>query len=156
MILVHLLLILVVLVVLIIELITPLVLNIPLIAICLIVLLFTLWLFKRARRNGKFPIVASFALVVQSVLFILSIAILVVVTIPNERPEDSPAVVQGIRRFLVAHGFIDKPKAVAPPIVSGGSDKKPAETINAPDAARIQIKIDGDEPKKEEEKKPNP
>jgi hypothetical protein len=155
-ILVHLLLILVVLVALVIELITPLVLNIPLIAVCLIVLLFTLWSFKRARRSSKFPIVASFALAVQGVLFILSIAILVVVTIPHERPEDSPAVVQGIRRFLVAQGLIDKPKVVAPPIVSGDPEKKPAETVNAPDAGKIQIKIDGDEPKKEEEKKPVP
>ncbi len=156
MILVHLLLVLVVLVALILELITPLLLNIPLIALCLAILLFTIWHFRRVRRQGKIPFVASIALGLQSILFIISIAILAVVTIPHERPEDSPAVVQGIRRFLVAQGLIEKPKTIAPPIVSVGGEKPPAETVNAPDAAKIQIKIDGDEPKKEEEKKTNP
>ncbi|MBX3722104.1 MAG: hypothetical protein KF713_09720 [Turneriella sp.] len=148
MILVHLLLILVVLVALVIQLITPLVLNIPVMAVCLLVLIFTLWSFRRARRNSKVPFVAALALLVQSILFIVSIAILVVVTIPNERPEDSPAVVQGIRKFLVAQGIIEKPKTVAPPIVSPTAEKKAAETVNAPDASKIQIKIDGDEEKK--------
>jgi hypothetical protein len=155
-ILVHLLLVLVVLVALIIELITPLLLNIPMIALCLAILIFTIWHFRRVRRQGKIPFVAGIALVLQSILFIVSIAILAFVTIPHERPEDSPAVVQGIRRFLVAQGLIDKPKMIAPPIISNGGEKPKAETINAPDAAKIQINIEGDEPKKEEEKKPNP
>lgn len=152
MILVHLLLVLLVLVALILELITPLLLNIPLIAFCLAVLLFAIWHFKRVRRQGRVPIVASLGLGLQVILFITSIAILAVVTIPHERPEDSPAVVQGIRRFLVAQGLLEKPRTVAPPIISA-EEKKPAETVNAPEASKIQIKIEGDEPKKEEEKK---
>jgi hypothetical protein len=155
-ILVHLLFILVVLVALILQLVTPLVLNIPLIALSLAVLLFTIWSFRRVRRQGKFPFAASLALGIQSILFIISIAILIVVTLPHEAPEDSPAVVQGIRRFLISQGLLDKPKTIAPPIVSGTTEKKAPETLNAPDAAKIQIKIEGDEaavPKKEEEKK---
>lgn len=148
MILVHLLLILVVLVALIFELVTPLILNIPAIAVCLAVLIFTIWSFRRARRNSKIPVVASFALAMQSILFLLSIAILAVVTIPNERAEDSPAVVQGIRKFLVAQGILDAPRIVQPPLVPATAEKKIPETINAPDAAKIQIKIEGDEPKK--------
>ena len=148
MILVHLLLVLLVLVALILELITPLVLNIPLIAFCLAVLLFAVWHFRRVRRQGRFPLVASIGLGLQTLLFILSIAILVVVTIPHERPEDSPAVVQGIRKFLVAQGIIGKPKTVAPPIVSPTAETKIPETVNAPDATKIQIKIEGEEEKK--------
>lgn len=154
-ILVHLLLVLVVLVALILQLITPLVLNIPLIAFCLAVLLFAVWHFRRVRRQGRVPIVASIGLGLQTILFIVSIAILVVVTIPHERPEDSPAVVQGIRKFLVAQGLIEKPRTIAPPMIST-EEKKPAETVNAPDAAKIQIKIEGDEPKKEDERKTTP
>lgn len=148
MILVHLLLVLVVLVALIAQLITPLVLNIPIMALCLIVLLFTVWSFRRARKHSKVPVVASFALLLQSCLFLVSIAVLVVVTIPHERPEDSPAVVQGIRRFLVAQGLIEKPKTIAVPVTAPAAETKPAETINAPDAAKIQIKIEGDDEKK--------
>jgi len=136
----HLLLVLLVLTALLLQLVTPLLLNIPLIAFCLAILLFTIWIFRRARKHSRFPIVASFAVVAQSALFLVSIAILAVVTIPHERSEDSPAVVQGIRNFLIGQGLIEKPKATNP--VALPSETKPAETVNAPDEAKVDIKIE--------------
>lgn len=140
--LVHLLLALLVLTALILQLVTPVVLNIPLIAFCLIVLLLTIWSFRRARRNKQFPIVAGAALGVQSILFLLSIAIFAVVTLPHESAEDSPAVVQGIRNFLVSRGLIESPKSAPPPQVIPTAQEKPPETVNAPDAAKVDIKIE--------------
>lgn len=140
--LVHLLLALLALSALILQLITPVVLNIPLIAFCLTILLLTVWSFRRARRQKKFPIVATTALGVQSILFLLSIAILAVVTIPHESAEDSPAVVQGIRNFLISRGLIETPKTAPRPQVVPASEEKPPETVNAPDAAKVDIKIE--------------
>lgn len=141
--LVHLLLALLVLTALILQLVTPVVLNIPLVAFCLIILLLTVWSFRRARRHKKFPIIATAALGVQGILFLLSVAILAVVTIPHESAEDSPAVVQGIRNFLVSRGLLEKPRTAAPaPQIVPTSEEKPPETVNAPDAAKVDIKIE--------------
>lgn len=140
--LIHLLLILLVLTALILQLITPIVINIPLMAFCLSILVFTVWFFRRARRHHKIPVVASAALGVQSILFLLSIAIFAVVTIPHESAEDSPAVVQGIRNFLVSRGLIESSKTAPPPQLPAASQEKPPETVNAPDAAKVDIKIE--------------
>jgi hypothetical protein len=148
-ILIHLLLILSVLVALLLQLIMPLVLNIPLIAFILAVLVFSIWHFKRRRSKGKFPIVASVALMLQGMLFILSLAIFFVVTIPHESAGDSPAVVQGLRRMILGES--------QPVAESATSAAKPGETLNAPDEKKIQITIEGEEPAKTaEEKKSEP
>jgi len=141
-ILVHLLFILLVIVALLIQLVTPVVLNIPVIAFCVLILLITYGFWRRARRAKKVPIVAGFALLIQSLLFALSVAILVVVTIPHESPEDSPAVVQGIRRMLVSYGLIEKPQNTAPAPAKPNEEKKAPENFNAPDAGKVEIKID--------------
>lgn len=140
--LVHLLFVLLVITALILQLVTPVVLNIPLIAFCLGILLVTIWSFRRARRNKSFPIVASAALGMQAILFLTSIAIFAVVTIPHESAEDSPAIVQGIRNFLASRGLMETPKTAPKPQIVPASEEKPPETVNAPDAAKVDIKIE--------------
>lgn len=149
MILVHLLLLLCVLVALILQLIMPLVLNIPLIAFILAVLVFSIWHFRRRRSKGGFPIVASVAMVFQGVFFLLSIAVLFVVTIPHESAGDSPAVVQGLRRMIMGEA--------APVAEQATAESKPTGTLNAPDEKKIQITVEGEDPAKPaEEKKSEP
>ncbi|HRP70140.1 MAG TPA: hypothetical protein PLY93_11460 [Turneriella sp.] len=144
--LIHLLFLMLLLTALLVQLVTPLVLNIPMMALILLIFIITIGLFKRARKKKRFPIVASLSLLLQSILFCTSIAIFVGITIPYERPEDSPAVVKGIRRFLVAQGFLEN---TAIPSASGVEDanrgENPPATINAPEASKIEIKIE-DEP----------
>lgn len=142
MLLVNLLLIAVVFVALFIQLITPLIINIPVMALCLIALVVAIWHFRRARQKSRIPISASFALVVQSLLFAVSVFILVAVTIPHESAHDTPAIVLGLRKFLASQGLIDMPREDIKP--AAGADKSAPVTINAPDAAKIEIKIEDD------------
>lgn len=142
MLLVNLLLIAVVFVALFIQLITPLIINIPVMALCLIALVVAIWNFRRARQKSRIPISATFALVIQSLLFAVSVLILVAVTIPHESAHDTPAIVLGLRKFLASQGLIDMPREDMKP--AAGADKAAPVTINAPDAAKVEIKIEDD------------
>ena len=144
MLLVNLLLIAVVLLALVFQLITPLILNIPAIALCLIALVVAIWHFKRSRMKARVPIFATFTLIVQSLLFVVSIFILVAVTIPHESATDTPEVVLGLRKFLASQGLIDPPReTVKTTAGSTGAEKAAAPvTVNAPDAAKVEIKIE--------------
>lgn len=128
------------------QLITPLVLNLPAAALILIGLIMAVRNFRRRREASRLPVFAALNLLLQSSFFILSIAIIAVITVPNESPEDSPAVVQGIRRFLVSQGWLDKPRVVTLPQPAAPAGETAAE-VNAPDPAKVEIKIDDDEKK---------
>ncbi len=140
MLLVNLLLLAVVVVALFVQLITPLIINIPVMALCLIALVIAIWLFRRARQKSKFPVSATFALVLQSLLFSLSVFILVAVTIPHESAQDTPAIVLGLRKFLASQGLTDMPRESEKPVVGG--EKTPPATVNAPDVAKVEIRIE--------------
>lgn len=140
MLLINLLLVAVVIVALFIQLITPLIINIPVMALCLIALVVAIWHFRRARQKSKIPISATFTLVLQSLLFAVSVFILVAVTIPHESAHDTPAIVLGLRKFLASQGLIDMPREPEKPLASG--EKATPATINAPDAAKVEIKIE--------------
>lgn len=139
--LINLLLIAVVIVALFVQLITPLILNIPVMAIILIALVVAIWHFRRARTKSRVPVFATLTLVIQSLLFGLSIFILVVVTIPHESAHDTPAIVLGLRKFLASKGLIDPPRE---PEKAGTAAAQPM-TVNAPDLSKVQIKIEDDE-----------
>lgn len=121
------------------QLFTPLILNIP--AIALVVIAFTLaaLYFRRRRQKVRLPVFAGLNLVVQTIFLLLSFAIFFAITLINESPEDSPAVVQGIREILVSRGWIAKPRAVPAP---GVPVKAAAERVNAPDASAVQITVE--------------
>ena len=152
MILVHLLFLLISLTALIVQLVTPVVLNIPVMAVILLLFILTLVFFKRARKVRVFPVFASLALLVQSVFFITSIAIFIAITLPYERPEDSPAVVQGVRKMLKKQGFLEAlPETSSPPPTTNGKDAGTGTTqvdVNAPDAGKIQIEVEDSHDKK--------
>ena len=142
MLLINLLLVAVVIVALFIQLITPLIINIPVMALCLIALVIAIWHFRRARQKSRIPISATFTLVLQSLLFAVSVFILVAVTIPHESAHDTPAIVLGLRKFLASQGLIDMPREEAKTTASG--EKAPPVTVNAPDAAKVEIRIEDD------------
>jgi hypothetical protein len=148
--LIHLLLIPLVIIALFLQLLTPVVMNIPLIAFCFIGLAMAIWAFRRSRREGGFPLFSSLNLLIQTALFLLSLTILIAVTIPSESDGDSPAVVQGFRQFLASQGLIDKPKPMSPKVSiepPRREEQKPVETVNAPDVSKIKITIDDETPK---------
>jgi hypothetical protein len=124
------------------QLVTPLILNIPAIAVILIAFLLAVVYFRRRRQKSRLPVFAGLNLVVQAVFLILSIAILFVITLPNESPEDSPAVVQGIRNILISRGWIAKPKLSTPPIVSGTAADAAKEQPTAADTSAVKITIE--------------
>lgn len=125
-------------VVLVAQLVTPVVLNIPCIAIAFLALVIAIWGFRRARRNKKLPVLSFINLTLQAALFVISLGIMIFITLPHESAGDSSAVVQGVRKFLVAEGIIDKPGGFKP---SAAPEKAP-ETLNAPDQAKVEIKIE--------------
>lgn len=126
------------------QLITPLVLNLPAAALILIGLIMAVRNFRRRRESSRLPFFAGLNLLLQTCFFILSVAIITVITIPNESPEDSPAVVQGIRRFLASQGWLDQPRTVTLPQPAAPASESTAD-VNAPDPGKVEIKIDGDE-----------
>ncbi|AFM13407.1 hypothetical protein [Turneriella parva] len=146
MLLVNILLVAVALIALVIQLFTPVIINIPAMAVCLIALIAAIWHFKRRRREAKLPIFAGLVLVLQAGFFMLSIGIFTVVTLPNENPEDSSSVVHGIRQILIANGIIEKPKVLPkPPEPSAATiPAVSAETVNAPEEGAVKISVDGD------------
>lgn len=139
------------------QLFTPVILNIPAIAVVLIAFALALLYFRRRRRNTRLPVFAGLNLAVQTVFLLLSIAILVVITIPNESPEDSPAVVQGIRNILVSQGWIAKPKNITLPATPKPQDEAANGSVNAPDASAVQITVeDAEKPAAKEAEAQNP
>ncbi len=143
MLLVNILLFAVALIALVIQLFTPVIINIPAMAVCLIALVVALWHFRRQKAAKKLPVSATLNLILQTLFFIMSLGIFAVITLPNERPEDSSSVVHGIRQILIANGFIDKPKKISLP-VAGESAPAVAETVNAPEQGAVQISVEGD------------
>lgn len=124
------------------QLVTPVVLNIPAIAVILVSFSIAIFYFRRRRKKTRWPLFAALNLVMQAAFLMLSFAIFFVVTLPNESPEDSPAAVQGIRQLLVRHGWIAKPKAIAPPAVTPPQAETSPERVNAPEAAAVQITVE--------------
>jgi hypothetical protein len=144
--LVNILLIAVALIALIVQLFTPVILNIPAMAVCLIALVAAIWHFKRRRRDSRLPVFALLVLLLQVSIFALSIGIFAVITLPNEHPEDSSSVVHGIRQILIANGIIEKPKMLPKPPESSTTNipAASAETVNAPEEGAVKISVDGD------------
>ncbi len=124
------------------QLLTPVILNIPALAVVVITFVIAVFYFRRRRQKTRLPVFAGLNLVVQALFLVLSIGILVVITIPNESPEDSPAVVQGIRNILVSQGLIAKPKTSASPAVPQNATETVKEPVNAPDASAVQITVE--------------
>lgn len=143
MLLVNILLVAVALIALVIQLFTPVIINIPAMAVCLIALIAAIWHFRRRRREAKLPIFAGLVLVLQIGFFVLSIGIFTVITLPNEHPEDSSSVVNGIRQILIANGIIDKPKALPKPPEAAAAPVA-AETVNAPEEGAVKISVEGE------------
>lgn len=124
------------------QLVTPLILNIPAIAVVLIAFLLAVVYFRRRRQKSRLPVFAGLNLIVQAVFLILSIAILFVITIPNESPEDSPAVVQGIRNILISRGWLAKPRTLPLPSAARPQGEEGSERVNAPESAAVQITVE--------------
>ena len=124
------------------QLFTPIILNIPAIALVLVGFSVAVLYFRRRRQKARLPFFAGLNLLAQTVFLLLSFAILFVITIPNESPEDSPAVVQGLRNILVSRGWIAKPRTLPLPPVAMPQAEESGERVNAPDAAAVQITVE--------------
>lgn len=140
--LIHLLLLALSAIALVFQLFTPIILNIPAMAVVLLTFALAALYFRRRRRKVNFPLFAGLNLLLQGFLLMLSFAIFFVITLPNESPEDSPAVVQGIRNILVSQGWIPKPKSIAPPDVRPKQAEDSPERVNAPDASAVTITVE--------------
>lgn len=139
------------------QLFTPVILNIPAIAVILIAFAFAVFYFRRRRQKTRLPVFAVLNLALQSVFLLLSFAIFFVITIPNESPEDSPAVVQGLRQILVSQGWIAKPRTVTLPAAGHPQGEPATERVNAHDASAVQITVeDADKPAAKEAEAQNP
>ncbi|MFZ5627698.1 MAG: hypothetical protein ACOY5B_01115 [Spirochaetota bacterium] len=139
------------------QLFTPIILNIPAIAVILLAFVLAALYFRRRRRQKAVPVFAVLNLALQSVFLLLSFAIFFVITIPNESPEDSPAVVQGLRQILVSQGWIAKPRTVTLPAAGQPQGEPATERVNAPDASAVQITVeDADKPAAKEAEAQNP
>lgn len=139
------------------QLITPVILNIPAIAVVLIAFALAVVHFRRRRVKSALPVFAGLNLVLQGAFLVLSFAIFFVITLPNESPEDSPAVVQGIRQVLISHGWIAKPKTITPPVVGQPQTEATPERVNAPDTSAVQITVeDAEKPASKEPEVQNP
>lgn len=128
---------------LVIQLFTPVIINIPAMAVCLITFIVAIWHFRRQKAAKKVPLLAALNMLFQMCFFIVSLGIFAVITLPNEHPEDSSSVVHGIRQILIANGIIDKPKNLSKPVESVVSPPV-SETINAPDQGAVQITVEGE------------
>lgn len=142
MLLVNILLIALAFIALVIQLFTPVIINLPAMAVCLIALVAAVWHFKRRRRDSRLPVFAAVVLVLQVAIFALSIGIFAVITLPNEHPEDSSSVVHGIRQILIANGIIEKPKTLHKPPEANATPV--VETVNAPEEGAVKISVEGE------------
>lgn len=122
------------------QLFTPIILNIPAIAVVLVGFSVAVLYFRRRRQKARLPFFAGLNLLAQTVFLVLSFAILFVITIPNESPEDSPAVVQGLRNILVSQGWIAKRRTL--PSVASPQGEAGSERVNAPEATAVQITVE--------------
>ncbi|GAB4435476.1 MAG: hypothetical protein OHK0011_18660 [Turneriella sp.] len=139
------------------QLFTPVILNIPAMAVILLAFVLAVIYFRQRRKKTAFPVFAGLHLAVQTLFLLLSFAILFVITLPNEAPEDSPAVVQGIRNILVSQGWLPKPKTVNPPVSAMPRSGVANENVNAPEASAVQITVeDAEKPAAKEAEAQNP
>jgi len=143
------------LIALVVQLFTPVIINIPAMAVCLIALVAAVWHFRRRRRDSRLPVFAAVVLLLQVAIFALSIGIFSVITLPNEHPEDSSSVVHGIRQILIANGIIEKPKTLPKPPEATATPA--VETVNAPEEGAVKISVEGEgEPKPAETAEKSP
>lgn len=126
------------------QLVTPLLLNLPAMALVVLTLLIAWYYFKRRRKKVKVPLFSGLNLAIQFIIFLLSLAVFFVVTLPNENPEDSPAVINAVRRVLVRNGWVSQEsvKVPAPNTNTNANTNAAPIEINAPKADKIEFKIE--------------
>ncbi|MCS6971557.1 MAG: hypothetical protein NZL89_00895 [Leptospiraceae bacterium] len=91
---------------LIVQLVTPLVINLVMMAIVLLAFAVA-WLYlRRQRKHSRFPLFASANLLLQLVFVVFSFVVFFMVTLPYEQSGDSLAVVEGLRKILVRQGLL--------------------------------------------------
>lgn len=134
---------------LLVQLVTPIIVNLAAMAIVLLSFTVAIIYFNKRRAKVKLPIFAGLNLLLHIIMVKISVLIFFTITLPHEAPEDSPAVVQGIRNILANHGWIAQPK-VGPAFPNNAEGKSAsAESVNPPTPGSVQITIEGDEHPKE-------
>lgn len=120
------------------QLVTPFLLNLPAMVLVLLTLVIAWYYFKSRRKKVKVPLFSGLNLAIQFIIFLLSLAVFFVVTLPNESPEDSPAVINAVRRVLARNGWVS-PQNVK--VQTPNTNSAPTE-VNAPNPNKIEFKIE--------------
>jgi len=126
-------------VLLLLQLVTPIIINLPILSLQLIMTILVLLYLNRERKKKKLPLWGILSFAFQFILLGSAILIFALITVPNEKSGDSHEFVLGVRRFLASQGLM----AMPPKNEALPKSAQRVDSINPP--TNVEIKIQDNE-----------